>query len=555
MKGHDKLVPLDELDALGRELRDVGRTVVHCHGCFDIVHPGHVRYLRYARQQGDVLVVSLTSDDAIEKADGTRPHIAQEHRAENLAELCCVDYVVIADGPTAGPVIDELRPALYVKGREYESSSDPRFAAERALVERHGGRVLFSSGDVVFSSSSFICDITTRPRDERSDAEARLSASCRRWGVDRWTLEALVRDGFVGRRVAVIGDSLCDRYTFCDSTEIADEAPVPAVRPRREVSYLGGAAVIAAHLRAMGAEAHLVTTVADDEPSRQLLASLERQRIAVDALTTHHALPVKQRYLVEHHKLLKVDKGESQPLDSRQQRELIGRVASLCGGLDAVIVTDFGYGTVTPGLLNELLPVIRPRVPLIAADVSGARQTLLACGDVDLLAPSEHELRGVMGEPDGSLPTVAAHMMSRLSVSKMIVSMGRRGAVLFHPREQEKAKWFASRLRSDYLPALADHAVDALGAGDAMLSAAVLSLSAGATLPQAGYIASLAAAVAVRRVGNVPVSAGDLLTLAESRPELADATSHVPLPVTSGARAGAGPAPARRMGTPSSTAG
>src|SRR5690606_4404366 len=138
---------------LGETCRAAGKTVVHCHGCFDIVHPGHVRYLRYAGQLGDVLVVSLTSDDAIEKGDGARPYVPQELRAESLAALEFVDHVVVADGPTAESVIRELRPSLYVKGKEYEGSKHPGFLAEQTLVEELGGRVMFSSGDVVFSST------------------------------------------------------------------------------------------------------------------------------------------------------------------------------------------------------------------------------------------------------------------------------------------------------------------------------------------------------------------------------------------------------------------
>ena len=133
-----KVCPPGRLAEAADQWRRDGLTIVLCHGCFDIVHPGHVRYLQFARQQGDVLVVSLTGNDAIEKADGTRPYVPQELRAESLAALEPVDQVVIADGPTAEPIIQALRPQVYVKGREYEHSTHPGFLAERRLVESLG---------------------------------------------------------------------------------------------------------------------------------------------------------------------------------------------------------------------------------------------------------------------------------------------------------------------------------------------------------------------------------------------------------------------------------
>ena len=142
-----KVCTLEELIQIRSEARAAGKVVVQCHGCFDIVHPGHLRYLQFARQQGDALAVSLTGDDAIEKSDGTRPYVPQELRAESLAALEVVDHVAVVDGPTAEPVIEALRPAVYIKGKEYEGSDHPGFLAERRLVESLGGRVIFSSSN------------------------------------------------------------------------------------------------------------------------------------------------------------------------------------------------------------------------------------------------------------------------------------------------------------------------------------------------------------------------------------------------------------------------
>jgi len=512
-----KLIAPDQVEALHRRYAERQRSIVLAHGCFDIVHPGHVRYLHFARRQGDVLVVSLTGDDAIEKSDGTRPYVPQELRAESLAALEFVDHVIIADDPTAEATIRALRPTVYVKGKEYEHSADPRFLTEKNLVQQFGGRVIYSSGDVVYSSTALIDSALAA---DPSLEAGRLAACCARWGVDRVSLGRTISGAFVGKKIAVVGDALLDRYVFCDAMDVAGEAPILSVRPLDEATYLGGAAIIAAHLKSLGASPHLFTTVADDGETDELIRRLDEQHIAHTTLPTRQQLPSKQRYLVDTQKLLKVDKATVQPLDTQAQHRLVAALDDQADGLDAVIFTDFGYGTVTNALLEELMPMLRPRVGTIAGDVSGARRSLLAMHEADLLTPTERELRSAMGDYDQSLPAVAMGVMKQLRAVNMAVTMGRRGCILFRPREDDPSKYYTSRLRSEYLPALAKHAVDPVGAGDAFLAAATLMLTAGATLTQAGYLGSAAAAVTIERVGNLPVSREQLLGYLATRREL-----------------------------------
>src|ERR1700683_207459 len=138
-----KLLTLDDLLARRAQAAAKGQTLVHCHGCFDIVHPGHIHHLQFARSLGDVLVVSVSADGQVNKG-ATRPLIPDELRAASLAALECVDWVYLNPDATATDLLEQLRPDVYVKGQEYEQNQDPRFLAERDTVTRNGGRVVFS---------------------------------------------------------------------------------------------------------------------------------------------------------------------------------------------------------------------------------------------------------------------------------------------------------------------------------------------------------------------------------------------------------------------------
>ena len=132
------------------------KKVIMCHGTFDIVHPGHVRHLLYAKSKGDVLVASLTADAHIAKAN-FRPFVPQELRAFNLAALEMVDYVVIDTDPTPLRNIGIIQPDYFAKGYEYTKGGlHPRTAEEKQVVEAYGGEIIFTPGDIVYSSSNII---------------------------------------------------------------------------------------------------------------------------------------------------------------------------------------------------------------------------------------------------------------------------------------------------------------------------------------------------------------------------------------------------------------
>ncbi len=125
---------------------------MQCHGCFDIVHLGHIRHLQHAARQADVLVVTITADACVNKGDG-RPLFSEGTPCGEPRGPDCVDLVYVTPDPTAEALLDAVQPDVYIKGREYrieQRSASPRSDA----VERHGGRVVFSSGDIVFSSTA-----------------------------------------------------------------------------------------------------------------------------------------------------------------------------------------------------------------------------------------------------------------------------------------------------------------------------------------------------------------------------------------------------------------
>lgn len=135
----EKVLPLGALREEREQLRKAGKKVVFTNGCFDLLHPGHVRYLQQARALGDALIVALNSDRSVrELKGGKRPILTEEERAEVMAALACVDFVTVFDEPTPREIISALLPDVLVKGGDWGMDS----IVGREEVEAAGGQVL-----------------------------------------------------------------------------------------------------------------------------------------------------------------------------------------------------------------------------------------------------------------------------------------------------------------------------------------------------------------------------------------------------------------------------
>ena len=151
-----KIVELNDLAAIVGEGKSGEKTVVHCHGCFDLMHPGHIRYFKAAKKMGDILIVTVTPDRYVDKGPG-RPVFSQDLRAESIAALECVDFVSINKWPTAEETLRLLRPDIYVKGQEFENLEDEtgKLQKEHDVLKEIGAQIKFTH-EIVFSSTELL---------------------------------------------------------------------------------------------------------------------------------------------------------------------------------------------------------------------------------------------------------------------------------------------------------------------------------------------------------------------------------------------------------------
>jgi len=151
-----KILEIEELAKEIKDLKSKGRKIVHCHGCFDLMHPGHIKYFQASKKMGDVLIVTVTPDIYVDKGLG-RPAFNENLRLESIAALECVDFVAINKWPTACETLRLLRPDIYVKGQEFENLEDKtgKIQKENSVIREIGAQLKFTH-EIVFSSTELI---------------------------------------------------------------------------------------------------------------------------------------------------------------------------------------------------------------------------------------------------------------------------------------------------------------------------------------------------------------------------------------------------------------
>lgn len=470
------------------------KRVIMCHGAFDLVHPGHVRHLLYAKSKADILVVSITSDAHISKAP-YRPFVPQDLRALNLAALEMVDYVIIDPHPTPIDNILFLQPDYFAKGQEYHDDGiHPRTKEEMRALDSYGGELLFTPGDVVFSSSAFI------EQAKPDISPAKLSTLMEAEGVTFDSLRKVVRS-FEGLKVHVLGDTIVDSYIYCTPIGTStSKTPTLSVRMGEQRDFVGGAAVVARHLAAAGARVTFSTVLGDDPLKELVLREMKAHGIDCRAeIDSTRPTTQKNAFLASGHRLLKVDRVDNRTASDRIVDRLRESVAS-SDGVDAFVFSDFRHGIFDRRTIPLYVEAL-PEGPLRIADSQVASRwgNILEFQGFDLVTPNEREARFALGDQDTVIRPLALELYRRAGCKILILKLGDRGVLTYRQPSEDVRAFFT-------IDSFARRVVDAMGAGDALLGYATLSLKVTGSAVDASILGSVAAGIACEHEGNEPVS-------------------------------------------------
>jgi rfaE bifunctional protein kinase chain/domain len=493
---HKIKTPLELRQILGSPPRT--EKVIMCHGVFDIVHPGHVRHLLYAKGKADTLIASLTADRHIDKGL-YRPHVPQDLRALNLAAFEMVDYVIIDDDPTPLRNLSIIQPDYFAKGYEYSAGSELnlRTQGELEVVQSYGGELLFTPGDIIYSSSTLINNAPPVLKLEK--LLMLMDSENVTFDVLRKTL-ALLR----GKRVHVVGDTIVDSYTYGAMIGGQTKTPTMSILFERKTDFVGGAGIVAEHMKAAGATVVFSTVLGDDQYKDFVLDNLRQAGVDCRAVIDPTRPTVNKNAIVAGgYRLLKLDTLDNSSISDNTLQQLTRTISQT--PVDAIVLSDFRHGIFNRRTIPKFVEAIPNGCYRVAdSQVASRWGNITEFRGFDLITPNEREARFALGDQDSGIRPLASALYDMAECKLLILKLGDRGVLTCRGRAHEQLDSFF------VIESFVDRLIDAVGAGDALLAYSTLAMLTVNKPVIASILGSMAAACECEVDGNSPVTPDDV---------------------------------------------
>ena len=504
MSQPSKVVPFAQLGNRVSAVRRLGKRIVHCHGTFDLIHPGHLFHFEEAKAKGDFLVVTVTAGRFVKKGPG-RPFFDDSLRAKSLAALSAVDLVSVVPYPAAKEAIETVRPHFYCKGTEYRDrlgDATGKLPEDIATVRKVRGKMAYV-GSVVFSSSRLL----QSNFDQRSEA---LRDFCR--GIARHTpaesLRAAVED-FSRLRIVVVGDVIFDRYSTVAIQGLTSKNRIISGRFLGEETQAGGSLAVYRHLREFAPKTCLVGLVGCEPWVNPLLRdSLSRSGDCLIRNGSYTSI-LKQRFVEpvsegkELSKVFSVNYLQEGEIPAPLERAVLAKLRRLVPRADAVLVMDFGHGLLTPAIRQYL----QKHAPLLVVNCQTNSNNFAfnlinqRYHRADAFALDSAEIHLAAGKKEIAFEKELERLARQLRSRYAWLTRGSVETLGWTPK--------GGFVRCEPLAKLV---VDTVGAGDAFISLATLGVARKLPPDLITLLGQLAGAEAVGIIGNErPVSKPGIL--------------------------------------------
>ena len=451
---------------------------------------GHIKHFQQAKMCGDIVVVTITPDRFVNKGPG-RPYFTEQLRAEAIAALSCVDYVIINDDPTAVPAITRIKPHFYIKGIEYQDSKNDvtgKIVDEENAVRSVGGQLRFTH-DIVFSSSTLLNRFFS---SFPAEITAYLDKLRQNYSVNH-IIKYL--EGAKNLKVLLIGEAIIDIYHFGEAIGKAGKEPVLVTKYHREETYVGGILAVANHLSSFCAEVTCLTMLGESGQYEDFI----KEKLNLNVKPIFHYKKdsptiVKRRYLEEYtsQKLFEIYEIDDSYLVEHQQREFLESIDRYIDQHDMVIVADYGHGL----LDKSCIAAIEKKSRFLAVNAqSNAGNHGFNCVSkykkADYVCIATRELQLNYRQKHISVLEQLNQLMLDFNYKNIVITNGREGS--FSYKENEGIF---------KIPAFTTTIKDRVGAGDAVLAVTSLCVAQDAPAELVGFIGNIVGSEAVHIMGN-----------------------------------------------------
>ncbi len=461
-----------------------------CHGVFDLLHIGHIKHFDQAKKICDYLIVSVTSDEFVNKGPN-RPSFTLNLRMDALASLEKIDYVCSSNHATAINNLKIIKPDFYIKGIEYKNFKNDlsgEIKNEIKTVKKIKAKIFHTKG--ITSSSSQLINNSFQDNNKKKFFLEKIKNQFNYKKIQE------VIDNFSNEIPLVIGETIIDQYYFTEAIGKSGKEPNLVLRDLESEEFIGGAAAIAKNLSQYCKKVLLLTMIGEKSEYLKEIKNRLPKNIKIFYIKKEKSPTIiKKRYLdsVSKNKLLGVYKINDENLNKKQETNLNNKFNFLKDKSTFIVVSDYGHGFLTKKISRNIAS--QKKFVAINAQINANNigyHSLENYKKVNCIIINEKELRHEMRNRTSEIKDLIKSFALKQNVRDLIVTRGSNGALLFNKLK----KLFYE------IPAFADKIVDKVGSGDNMLALSSLSLKNKNEKNLALLLGSLAAADNIKNFGN-----------------------------------------------------
>jgi len=496
-----KIIDINNIEKIINSLKKKNKKVVHCHGVFDLLHVGHFNHFKSAKKYADVLIVSITPDRYVQKGFN-RPYFNAEERLQSLANIVTVDFVVLNNAPDAVNIIKKIKPDYYCKGKEYKKFKDDitgQIKKEYNAVKSIKGRLVYTD-DHIYSSSK-ILNVSANTYDVKQKSFIEKVKSITNINVLNEKIDELKK-----LKVLVVGETIIDKYVFCEALGKSGKEPHLVLRDLKEETYLGGVIAVARSVSDFSGKVTVLSMLGKDGEHEKTIKKNLAKNININFLYRDDCPTIVKKRYIEHisrNKVLGVYSMDDKLLNQKEENKFEKMLLKEIKKHDCVIVSDYGHGLIT----KKIAKVLCEKSKFISLNAQSnasniGYHSIQKYKNIDCVVMNENELRHELRNKSDKTNLLTKQLSQINNIKNLIITKGLEGAILYNSK---KNKFYTC-------PAFASNVVDKVGAGDTMLSIISLLLNKKFESVISLFLSSIAAAFTVEEMSNkVPISKIKLL--------------------------------------------
>jgi rfaE bifunctional protein nucleotidyltransferase chain/domain len=437
------------------------KKIVLCHGVFDLLHIGHIKYFEQAKKCGDILIASLTADNFVNKGSD-RPFFKMSDRIAAISALQTVDFVTISNNTTAVDIIKKIKPDIYFKGSDYKNhKADFTYGIKKEIIEvrKYGGKVEYGSTKI-YSSSKIINQISDRSKDQKKI----INKIKKKYSFDFLKNKILLNSKKI--KILILGEMIIDHLIFCAALGKSGKEAILNLENKYEKKIVGGVGAIANHLASFVTDVKVLTYIGTHNNNIPFIKKSLKKNIKIDYFLKKNSPTIIKTKIVDistNAKILGIYDFNDSEINDNQKKFFYSKIKKNINNYNSVIVSDYGHGLITPFVAKYLSKQKKVSVNTQLNSANIGYHTIGKYKNVHCAVINEVELRHELKDRYSDIRTLMKRLSKLLNIKILVVTAGKQGSYSYY-----KNNFF-------YCPAFASNVIDKIGSGDTFMAFFILT--------------------------------------------------------------------------------